>query len=176
MNRPLQLPLLVILLLLAIRLCSAAAAAACGVYSDDRCDDVAAAPPVDLSSHPLPYSAVRGTTYTVSSDERAITINGQRVLLQSGIIHYPRSTPAMWPSLLRNLRLAHLNTVQTYVFWNYHELAPGQWDFHSESRNLSHFISLAEREGLFVNLRFGPYVCAESDPKHTVHDHLYCRS
>ena len=116
---------------------------------------------VDLSAHPFPYEAVRGQAYNVSSDERAITINGQRVLLQSGIIHYPRATPAMWPALLRRLKQAHLNTVQTYIFWNFHELQRGQWDFASDSRNLSHFLHLAAAEGLFVNLRLGPYVCAE---------------
>ena len=138
------------------------AAADCGDGSNRHsCRQMPTASTTTLSSHPFPYSAVRGAPYTVSNDERAITINGQRVLLQSGIIHYPRSTPAMWPSLFRRLRLANLNTVQTYVFWNYHELAPGEWDFHSESRNLSHFIQLAAAEGLFVNLRLGPYVCAE---------------
>ena len=157
-----------ILLLFTVDVSAGALATDCGMSSVDsnRHERTSMDAPrhcasADLSSHPSPYSLVRGAPYTVSSDERAITINGQRVLLQSGIIHYPRSTPSMWPSLLRNLRLANLNTVQTYVFWNYHELSAGQWDFHSESRNLSHFLALASAEGLFVNLRLGPYVCAE---------------
>ena len=36
----------------------------------------------------------------VSYDSRAMKIDGRRVLLFSGAIHYPRSTPAMWPQLL----------------------------------------------------------------------------
>ena len=115
----------------------------------------------DLSSNPFPYTAVRGVSYNVSYDSRALLINSKRVLLQSGIVHYPRSTPAMWPGILRRLREAHLNTVQTYVFWNYHESVQGTWDWSTASRNLSQFLSLAAAEGLFVNLRLGPYVEAE---------------
>ena len=42
-----------------------------------------------------------------------------------------------------------------------HEAVKGEWDWSTESRNLSHFLHLAASEGLFVNLRLGPYVCAE---------------
>jgi hypothetical protein len=67
-----------------------------------------------LSSLPFPYEAVRGAPYNVSHDDRAVLVNGQRLLLQSGIIHYPRSTPDMWPRLMQLTRAANLNTVQTY--------------------------------------------------------------
>ena len=35
-----------------------------------------------------------GVTY----DRKAIVINGQRRILISGSIHYPRSTPEVWPT------------------------------------------------------------------------------
>jgi len=54
-----------------------------------------------------------------------------------------------------------LNTVATYVFWNYHETAPGKWDFKTENRNIREFVKIAQEEGLFVILRPGPYACAE---------------
>jgi len=53
-----------------------------------------------------------------------------------------------------------LNTVQTYVFWNIHEQKQGVLDF-SGRANLSCFLEEAANAGLFVNLRIGPYVCAE---------------
>jgi beta-galactosidase len=54
-----------------------------------------------------------------------------------------------------------LNAVATYVFWNYHETAPGIWDFSTGNRNIREFVKLAGDIGLFVILRPGPYACAE---------------
>ena len=86
-----------------------------GVYADSACDPPRAAPSVDISALPFPYTAVRGRPYNVSYDSRALLIDSQRVLLQSGIVHYPRSTPGMWPGLMRRLREANLNTVQVTI-------------------------------------------------------------
>lgn len=109
---------------------------------------------------PITYDHVRGTPYQVSYDHRAITINGTRTMLISGCIHYPRSTPGMWPYLMNMAKQNGLNTIQTYVFWNIHEQRPGVLDF-SGRANLSRFLEEAAKAGLFVNLRIGPYVCAE---------------
>ena len=62
-----------------------------------------------------PYETVRGLPYTVTYDERSFLINGQRTLLLSGSIHYPRASPTMWPQLMASARAAGLNTIQTYV-------------------------------------------------------------
>nr|GFD31155.1 beta-galactosidase 3-like [Tanacetum cinerariifolium] len=37
---------------------------------------------------------------SVTYDSKAIVINGQRRILISGSIHYPRSTPEMWEDLI----------------------------------------------------------------------------
>ena len=55
-----------------------------------------------------------------------------------------------------------LNTVQTYVFWKLHEQKRGTYDF-SGRANLRQFLQDAADAGLFVNLRIGPYACAEWD-------------
>ncbi|KAJ1536406.1 hypothetical protein HK405_015236, partial [Cladochytrium tenue] len=98
---------------------------------------------------------------TVSYDHRAIIVDGRRRLLLAGAIHYPRSSPGMWPFLLERAKAAGLNAVDTYVFWGLHEPAPGVFDFHTDEKNLPHFLELAKKAGLFVVLRIGPYVCAE---------------
>jgi hypothetical protein len=64
----------------------------------------------------LSYADVRGSPYKVDYDYRALRINGERVLLMSAGMHYPRSSPSMWPQLMQDSRKAGLNTVQTYVF------------------------------------------------------------
>ena len=109
----------------------------------------------------ISYSDVRGRPYRVDYDHRSLRINGERVLLQSAGIHYPRSSPSMWPQLMASSAAAHLNTVQTYVFHNYHEVVRGEWDWTTEHRNLSGFLQAAADAGLFVNLRIGPYICGE---------------
>ncbi|RLN12832.1 hypothetical protein C2845_PM09G16760 [Panicum miliaceum] len=96
----------------------------------------------------------------VSYDHRAVVINGQRRVLISGSIHYPRSTPEMWPDLLQKARDGGLDVVQTYVFWNGHEPVQGQYYF-GDRYDLVRFVKLAHQAGLYVHLRIGPYVCAE---------------
>ena len=115
-----------------------------------------------VATYPITYEDVRGRPYNVSYDHRAITINGVRTMLISGAIHYPRSTPAMWPYIMQMAKKQGLNTIQTYVFWNLHEQKQGVLDF-SGRANLSRFLQEAANAGLFVNLRLGPYVCAEWD-------------
>ncbi|XP_010033786.2 beta-galactosidase 1 [Eucalyptus grandis] len=99
-------------------------------------------------------------TASVSYDAKAITINGQRRILISGSIHYPRSTPEMWPDLIRKAKEGGLDVIQTYVFWNGHEPSPGKYNFEG-NYDLVKFVKLAQQAGLYVHLRVGPYVCAE---------------
>ncbi|XP_021759898.1 beta-galactosidase 3-like [Chenopodium quinoa] len=96
----------------------------------------------------------------IGYDNKGITINGQRKLLISGSIHYPRSTPDMWEDLIKKAKHGGLDVIDTYVFWNGHEPSPGK--YHFEGRyDLVRFIKIIHRAGLYVNLRIGPYVCAE---------------
>ena len=97
---------------------------------------------------------------SVGYDHKAIIINGQRRILISGSIHYPRSTPEMWPDLIQKAKAGGLDVIQTYVFWNGHEPSPGKYYF-EDRYDLVKFIKLVQQAGLFVNLRIGPYVCAE---------------
>ncbi|XP_052180489.1 beta-galactosidase 15-like [Diospyros lotus] len=97
---------------------------------------------------------------SVSHDGRAITIDGERKILLSGSIHYPRSTANMWPDLIKKSKEGGLDAIETYVFWNAHEPVRRQYDF-SGNLDLIRFIKAIEAEGLYVVLRIGPYVCAE---------------
>lgn len=97
-----------------------------------------------------------GVTY----DRKAIVINGQRRILISGSIHYPRSTPEMWEGLVQKAKDGGLDVIQTYVFWNGHEPSPGNYNFEGRY-DLVRFIKTVQKAGLYVHLRIGPYVCAE---------------
>ncbi|KAH7848772.1 hypothetical protein Vadar_007621 [Vaccinium darrowii] len=97
---------------------------------------------------------------SVTYDSKAIIINGQRRILFSGSIHYPRSTPDMWEDLMQKAKDGGIDVIDTYVFWNGHEPSPGNYNFEGRY-DLVQFIQTAQKLGLYVNLRIGPYVCAE---------------
>ncbi|KAK1588577.1 hypothetical protein Q3G72_024725 [Acer saccharum] len=97
---------------------------------------------------------------TVTYDHKAVVIDGKRRVLVSGSIHYPRSTPEMWPDLIQKSKDGGLDVIETYVFWNAHEPVRNQYNFEGRY-DLVKFVKLVAEAGLYVHLRIGPYVCAE---------------
>ncbi|KAJ8767420.1 hypothetical protein K2173_017464 [Erythroxylum novogranatense] len=103
-------------------------------------------------------SSVLGTN--VSYDSSAIIIDGQRRILISGSIHYPRSTPQMWPDLIKKAKEGSVDVIETYIFWDRHEPRRRQYDF-SGNLDIVKFFKLVQQGGLYGFLRIGPYACAE---------------
>lgn len=107
-----------------------------------------------------PYQAkAQHTGFSIENGE--FRQNGKPIQIHSGEMHYSRIPKAYWRHRFQMMKAMGLNTVATYVFWNYHETAPGVWDFKSGNKNLAEYIKTAGEEGLYVILRPGPYVCAE---------------
>ncbi|MCD9642803.1 beta-galactosidase [Datura stramonium] len=98
----------------------------------------------------------RGVTY----DGRSMIINGNRELLFSGSVHYPRSPPEMWHDIIRKAKEGGLNLIQTYIFWNIHEPIQGQFNFEG-NYDVVKFIKMIGEQDMYVNLRIGPYIEAE---------------
>uniref|UniRef100_A0A0D3HTX8 Beta-galactosidase n=1 Tax=Oryza barthii TaxID=65489 RepID=A0A0D3HTX8_9ORYZ len=98
--------------------------------------------------------------FNVTYDHRAVLIGGKRRMLVSAGLHYPRATSEMWPSLIAKCKEGGADVIETYVFWNGHEPAKGQYYF-EERFDLVKFAKLVAAEGLFLFLRIGPYACAE---------------
>uniref|UniRef100_A0A0D3FE80 beta-galactosidase n=2 Tax=Oryza TaxID=4527 RepID=A0A0D3FE80_9ORYZ len=96
----------------------------------------------------------------VTYDKKAVLVDGQRRILFSGSIHYPRSTPEMWDGLIEKAKDGGLDVIQTYVFWNGHEPTPGNYNFEGRY-DLVRFIKTVQKAGMFVHLRIGPYICGE---------------
>jgi len=101
-----------------------------------------------------------GQAYNVSYDKRALTLNGEGALFLSGAVHPPRGTPDDWQGWFASAKANGLNMLQVYVFWNFHEEVEGQYNFAGRG-NLTLFMEKAAAAGIFINLRIGPYVCAE---------------
>ncbi|MED6149599.1 Beta-galactosidase 3 [Stylosanthes scabra] len=106
------------------------------------------------------WSALWVVESSVTYDRKAILINGQRRILFSGSIHYPRSTPDMWEDLIQKAKEGGIDVIETYVFWNVHEPSPGNYNFQGRY-DLVRFVKTIQKAGLYAHLRIGPYVCAE---------------
>jgi len=89
-----------------------------------------------------------------------IIIDGKPRQIIAGAIHYFRSLPGQWDSLLEKAKAMGLDAVETYVAWNMHEPAPGKYEF-SGRFDVENFLRLAQKHKLLVILRPGPYICAE---------------
>ncbi|HEX3927366.1 MAG TPA: beta-galactosidase family protein, partial [Gemmatimonadales bacterium] len=107
---------------------------------------------------PLAAPAQRPTA--LRADSAGFTLAGKPFQIISGEMHYARVPREYWRDRLRKAKAMGLNTISTYVFWNYHETTPGHFDFTGQ-KDIAEFIRTAQQEGLHVILRPGPYVCAE---------------
>ena len=107
-------------------------------------------------------SAQQATPGSFAVHDGQFFLNGKPFQIISGEMHYQRVPRAYWRDRLRMAKAMGLNTITTYVFWNAHEPRPGAYDF-SGNNDVAEFVREAQQEGLYVNLRPGPYSCAEWD-------------
>ena len=92
------------------------------------------------------------TAVNITYDSTSLLFDGQRKLVIFGAIHYPRSTPEMWPNLIQRAKDGGLDTIETYIFfWNHHEPQYRCYDF---SRNLN-FVKLSR---LFKTMVLMPFL------------------
>jgi hypothetical protein len=97
--------------------------------------------------------------FIIRYDAHCFVLDGQDAFVFSAAFHYPRCPRELWRDRLLKFRQAGFNTIETYVFWNYHEPEEGNGDL-SEFED---FIKLVKEMGFWMIARPGPYVCAEWD-------------
>lgn len=106
-----------------------------------------------------PVSAARkGGTFTVG--DKTFLLNGKPFVVKAAELHYPRIPHPYWEHRIKMCKALGMNTVCLYVFWNIHEQQEGRFDF-TGNNDVAEFCRLAQRNGLYVIVRPGPYVCAE---------------
>lgn len=89
-------------------------------------------------------------------------LDGKLFRILSGAMHYFRVLPEQWEDRMLKMKAMGLNTLEMYVSWNLHEDKPGQFDF-TGMLDISKYIELAQKLGLYVIFRPGPYICSEWD-------------
>ena len=108
------------------------------------------------------FAAAKTPVHTFVAGHGQFLLDGKPFQIVSGEMHYARIPRAYWRERLRMAKAMGLNSITTYVFWNWHEPEPGIYDF-SGNRDVAEFVREAQQEGLYVILRPGPYFCAEWD-------------
>ncbi|KAH7022014.1 family 35 glycosyl hydrolase [Ilyonectria destructans] len=105
-----------------------------------------------------------GLNEVVQWDHHSYFVNGQRLFIFSGEFHPWRfPVPELWRDLLEKIKAAGFNTFSIYTSWGYHSASPDALDFTNGSHNLTSIMTLAKELGMYVIMRPGPYVNAETN-------------
>ena len=103
-------------------------------------------------------AAPKGGTFTTG--DKTFLLNGKPFVVKAAELHYPRIPRAYWEHRIKMCKALGMNTVCLYVFWNIHEQEEGKFDF-TGNNDVAAFCRLAQKNGMYVIVRPGPYVCAE---------------
>lgn len=94
---------------------------------------------------------------TANFDSRTLSVDGKRIWLVSGSIHFQRTPRQDWASRIQAAKHAGLNCIETPIYWNQIEARPGSYDF-KDNNDIRHFVELIAAAGMYCILRVGPYV------------------
>ena len=97
---------------------------------------------------------------TFTTGDKTFLLNGQPFVVKAAEVHYPRIPRPYWEHRIQMCKALGMNTLCLYVFWNIHEQREGQFDF-TGNNDVAEFCRLAQKNGMYVIVRPGPYVCAE---------------
>lgn len=89
-----------------------------------------------------------------------VKYNNKPFFFNSGEIHFSRLEEFRWEEELIKMKLAGINVISTYLFWNHHEEIEGQFDF-AGNKNIRKFIELCKKHDLKVFARIGPFCHGE---------------
>ncbi len=97
---------------------------------------------------------------TFTCGKGTFLLNGKPFVVKAAEVHYPRIPQPYWEHRIKMCKALGMNTICIYVFWNFHEPQQDQFSFTGQA-DVAAFCRLAQRHGLYVIVRPGPYVCAE---------------
>lgn len=123
-----------------------------------------AAPPAKYATADITFPGNDGKPHKVTFDKNSFMVDGQRLNVWSGEIHYWRAPDVnSWRDLFQKMRANGYNAVSLYFFWGLHQSKEGgPFDFSKGTiKDLDLLLTMAKEEGLYVIARPGPYVNAE---------------
>ena len=122
------------------------------------------APPAKYATADITFPGNDGKPHKVTFDKNSFMVDGQRLNVWSGEIHYWRAPDVnSWRDLFQKMRANGYNAVSLYFFWGLHQSKEGgPFDFSKDTiKDLDLLLTMAQEEGLYVIARPGPYVNAE---------------
>ena len=109
-----------------------------------------------LGFSPQAYSQ----TETFDVGKQTFLLNGEPFVIKAAEMHYPRIPKEYWEHRIKLCKAMGMNTICLYAFWNIHEQTPDNYDFKGQN-DIAEFCRLAQKNGMYIIVRPGPYVCAE---------------
>jgi beta-galactosidase GanA len=119
----------------------------------------------DVTPAPIaqPRNVLTAKPQTVGYDGYSMLIGGKRVYITAGEFDPWRTpSPSLWLDDLQKMKSDGYNAVTVYFDWDYNSPSPGSYDF-TGVRDMNEFLNMAQRAGLYVIARPGPYINAETD-------------
>jgi beta-galactosidase GanA len=109
----------------------------------------------------------------------------QKIPLLTGEFHFWRNTKCYWPRIINSIKDLGFKHITTYVEWDFHRITPdgtplGQikYDFTGstdQQRDLAGYLDFVEKNDLWLSIRPGPYIYAETEfegpPKEAIQYH-----
>ena len=103
---------------------------------------------------------VSANTGTFEAGKGTFLLNGKPFVVKAAELHYARIPRAYWEHRIKMCKALGMNTICIYIFWNKHERQEGVFNWSGEN-DVAEFCRLCQKNGMYVIVRPGPYVCAE---------------
>ena len=103
-------------------------------------------------------AAQKPGTFTIGN--KTFLLNGEPFIVKAAEVHYPRIPRPYWEHRIQMCKALGMNSVCIYIFWNIHEQKEGEFNF-TDNNDVAEFCRIAQKNGMYVIVRPGPYVCAE---------------
>ncbi|WP_235989990.1 beta-galactosidase [Streptomyces ureilyticus] len=117
--------------------------------------------PLTSGASAAPAQAEPQAKHTVTYDQYSVRVDGKPLYIWGAEFHYFRlPSPDAWRDVLQKIKAGGFNAVSLYFDWGYHSAKPGSYDF-TGTRDVERLLDEAERAGLYVIARPGPYINAE---------------
>ena len=99
----------------------------------------------------------------ITFDKNSLILNGERKFIRSGSFHYFRSPGfELTKDRFMKLKAGGYNTVDIYLNANYHCQKESEYDFEG-IKDIEKILEIAKEVGLYVIIRPGPFINAETN-------------
>ena len=92
--------------------------------------------------------------------QNTFLLNNEPIVIKAAELHYTRIPRDYWAHRIAMCKALGMNSICIYIFWNIHEQEEGKFDFTGQN-DIAAFCQEAQKQGMNVIVRPGPYVCAE---------------